>query len=337
MSDGTLCRRGFLAACAGAAVAATATACRTSDHAGSTAMSAQVPSTSLPLIVSTWPFGRPANEKALQTLLAGGSLLDAVVDGITVTENDLSVPSVGAGGAPNSEGVISLDACIMDGPTHKCGSVAAVEGILPVIRLARDVMEKTPHVLLVGDGARRFALAHGYPHTPMLTDDQRKAWLEWKAKNAPAGAAPPDSHDTIAMVVLGRDGNLAGGCSTSGRAYKLPGRVGDSPIIGSGLYVDNEVGAAGATGVGENVMRFCGSFQVVELMRAGADPQEACAETIRRIQRKHAPRTNLDINFLAIDKRGRFGAAGTRDGFTFAVTYQGYSQVLASAKVPDRV
>ncbi|MCC6231607.1 MAG: N(4)-(beta-N-acetylglucosaminyl)-L-asparaginase [Verrucomicrobiales bacterium] len=289
----------------------------------------------LPLVVSTWPFGKDANEKALQTLTAGRSLLDAVVEGITVTEYDLSVPSVGAGGAPNAEGVISLDACIMDGPTHHCGSVGAVEGILPAIRLARAVMEKTQHVMLVGDGARRFALANGFSHTPMLTDGQREAWLKWKAQNAPAGAAPPDSHDTIALVVLGADGNLAGGCSTSGRAYKLPGRVGDSPIIGSGLYVDNDVGAAGATGVGENVMRFCGSFQVVELMRAGAHPQEACAETIRRIQRKHAPGTRLDINFLAIDKRGRFGAAGSGAGFPFAVTYPGFSQVLSSAQVPD--
>jgi isoaspartyl peptidase/L-asparaginase-like protein (Ntn-hydrolase superfamily) len=286
--------------------------------------------------VSTWPFGKPANDQALAVLGQGGSLLDAIVQGITVTELDLAVTSVGAGGAPNAEGVVSLDACIMDGPSHRCGSVAAVEGIVPVIALARAVMEKTRHVLLVGDGARRFALANGFRETNLLIDSEREKWQRWKASRSPAGGAPPETHDTIALVILGADGNLAGGCSTSGLAYKLPGRVGDSPLIGSGLYVDNEVGAAGATGVGENIMRFCGSFQVVELMRAGAHPEAACAETIRRIQKKHAPGTNLDINFLAVDKQGRFGAAGTGAGFDYAVAHPGFSQVLRSAAVPPR-
>lgn len=264
--------------------------------------------------------------------------MDALVDGISVTERDLSVTSVGAGGDPNAEGVVSLDACIMDGPTHRCGSVAAVEGILPVIGLARAVMEKTRHVLLVGDGARRFALANGFQDTPLLTEEARRRWQAWKSRQSGAqpGSAPPDSHDTIAMVILGADGQLAGGCSTSGLSYKLAGRVGDSPIIGSGLYVDNEVGAAGATGVGENIMRFCGTFQVVELMRAGASPADACAETIRRIQRKHPAGTDLSINFLAIDRRGRFGAAGTGQGFPYSVTYPGYSEVLKSVGVPVR-
>jgi isoaspartyl peptidase/L-asparaginase-like protein (Ntn-hydrolase superfamily) len=288
-------------------------------------------------VVSTWPFGKPANEKALATLEAGGSLLDAVVAGITVAELDLGNTSVGAGGTPNSEGVVSLDACIMDGPTHKCGSVAGVEGIVPVIGVARAVMEKTRHVLLVGDGARRFALQQGFEDTNLLTDAARKAWLAWKEKQATAGSAPPLGHDTIALVILGADGNLVGGCSTSGLGYKLPGRVGDSPIIGSGLYVDNDIGAAGATGVGENIMRFCGSFQVVELMRAGASPGEACAETIRRIQKKHASGAPLDINFLAVDKQGQYGAAGTGKGFPYSVAYPGFSEVLPSIKVAPRI
>jgi isoaspartyl peptidase/L-asparaginase-like protein (Ntn-hydrolase superfamily) len=287
-------------------------------------------------VVSTWPFGKPANDKALATLRNGGSLLDAVVDGIALTELDLSVDSVGAGGTPNAEGVVSLDACIMDGPSHKCGSVAGVEGIVPVIAVARAVMEKTRHVLLVGDGARRFALQQGFAESDLLTPAKKQAWEAWKRRQATAGSAPPDSHDTIALVILGADGNLAGGCSTSGLAYKLPGRVGDSPIIGSGLYVDNDVGAAGATGVGENIMRFCGSFQVVELMRAGASPAEACAETIRRIQKKHPPGAPLDINFLAVDKQGRYGAAGTGNGFPYAVTFPGFSEVLHSVAVPPR-
>lgn len=289
--------------------------------------------------MSTWPFGRAANDRALSTLQAGGDLLDGIVEGITVTENDLSNTSVGRGGTPNADGAVSLDACIMDGRTHRCGSVAGVEGIVPVIRLARTVMEKTRHVMLVGDGARRFALAHGFTEVEMPTAGEREKWQRWKAKQegqTTAGATPPESHDTIAMVVLGADGNLVGGCSTSGLAYKLAGRVGDSPIIGSGLYVDNEVGAAGATGVGENIMRFCGSFQVVELMRSGAHPQEACAETIRRIQKKHPAGADLAINFLAIDKKGRFGAAGTGGGFPFSVTYPGYSEVLASEGVSPR-
>lgn len=330
-------RRAFLTSATAGAVLAGVSGCQSPQPARTTARTtARTAAAPAPLVVSTWPFGKPANDTALRTLEAGGSLLDAVVQGITVTEEDLSVTSVGAGGTPNSEGVVSLDACIMDGPTHRCGSVAGIEGILPVIAVARAVMERTRHVLLVGEGARRFALEQGFRDTRLLTDSERDKWLRWQAEQARAGAgaAPPEGHDTIAMVILGADGNLAGGCSTSGLAYKLPGRVGDSPIIGSGLYVDNDVGAAGATGVGENIMRFCGSFQVVERIRAGAHPQEACVETIRAIQRKHAPGTRLDINFLAIDKQGRYGAAGTGNGFEYAVTHPGRSEVLRSAAVP---
>lgn len=329
MNAAPIDRRTFLTAAAVTA-ATTMNACRT---APGRAPRAAAPT---PLIVSTWPFGKAANDTALKVLLEGRPLLDAVVDGIAVAEHDLSNTSVGAGGAPNADGVVSLDACIMDGPTHRGGSVAAVEGILPVIAVARAVMERTRHVMLVGEGARQFALSQGFSDTNLLTEASRQRWLEWKARQSPGTLPPPLSHDTIAMVILGADGNLVGGCSTSGLAYKLPGRVGDSPILGSGLYVDNEVGAAGATGVGENIMRFCGTFQVVERMRAGADPQEACIETIRHIQRKHPAGADLAIHFLAIDKRGRFGAAGTGSGFPFAVTYPGSSEVLPSAAVPPR-
>jgi len=331
-------RRTFLkastAAVASLCTVAHLTGC--ASHPGSQQPTRSAKTAPRPLVVSTWPFGKPANDKALATLQAGGSLLDAVVASITVTELDLSVTSVGAGGTPNADGVVSLDACIMDGPTHQCGSVAGVEGIVPVIGVARAVMEKTRHVLLVGDGARRFALQQGFQDSNLLTDSARNHWLEWKQKQSSAGSAPPEGHDTIALVILGADGDLVGGCSTSGLGYKLPGRVGDSPIIGSGLYVDNDVGAAGATGVGENIMRFCGSFQVVELMRAGASPAEACAETIRRIQKKHPSGAPLDINFLAVDKQGRYGAAGTGKGFPYAVAYSGFSEVLQSDAVPPR-
>ncbi|MFN0066466.1 MAG: N(4)-(beta-N-acetylglucosaminyl)-L-asparaginase [Limisphaerales bacterium] len=316
-------RREFLASTALAAGSAALAGCASTT---SSRMNQAAPQR--PVIISTWPFGRPANERALATLAAGGSGLDAVVDGIGVAESDLANSSVGKGGLPNAAGVVQLDACLMDGPTHKAGSVAGLEGIEHPIAVARRVMEKTRHVMLVGAGARQFALREGFPETDLLSDASRKAWEEWQAKQARAGGeARPEGHDTIALLVLGADGHLYGGCSTSGLAWKLPGRVGDSPIIGSGLYVDDEVGAAGATGIGENILRFCGSFQVVELMRAGADPTEACAETIRRIRRKHAPGTELAVNFIALAKDGRFGAAGSGPGFDYAVAWPGHSEV----------
>lgn len=283
-----------------------------------------------PLFVSTWPFGKPANEKALATLEGGGSLLDSIEQGIRLTEADPDNASVGLGGIPNAEGVVQLDACIMDGPGHRCGSVAAIEGIAHPITAARHVMEHTPHVLLVGDGAKKFALGQGLEPAELLTKERLEAWRSWRDKHHPA-----DNHDTIAMVGLAADGHLAGGCSTSGWGYKLPGRVGDSPIIGSGLYVDNSVGAAGSTGLGENVMRFCASFMVVENMRLGMTPEEACIAAIARIAKMDpTPPDELQINFVAIDKLGRYGAAGTGKGFEFAVTTANSSKVIASATAP---
>src|SRR5262249_4543312 len=209
----------------------------------------------VPLIVSTWPFGKPANDAALQALSAGGSIIDAVEKGISVTESDITNHYVGLSGDPNAAGVVQLDACIMSGPGHKASSVAALEGIRHPIAAARRVMEKTPHVMLVGEGARMFALAEGLESVPLDSRERYEAWQKRIPISAkPAGLGGKQTHDTIALLVLGADRTISGGCSTSGLAGKLPGRVGDSPIIGSGLYVDNEVGAAGATGVGENVM-----------------------------------------------------------------------------------
>lgn len=281
-------------------------------------------------MVSTWPFGKPANERALAVVEGGGSGLDAIVEGISLTEADLANQSVGAGGLPNSEGVVQLDACIMAGPGHRGGGVAALEGIAHPIAVARRVMDTTPHVLLVGEGAKQFALKEGFPEVELGTPQSLEAWRKWKA--AQEGGA---GHDTIAMLLLMPDGHVYGGCSTSGRAFKLPGRVGDSPILGSGLYVDDEVGAAGATGIGENVMRYCGSFQVVERMREGLTPGEACRETIRRIARQDPRGLDLSICFLALDKQGRYGAAGVGDGFDYAVAHPGRSEVLRSLAVRE--
>lgn len=281
-----------------------------------------------PLVISTWPFGKPANDRALEILQSGGSTLDAVEQGIRVTENSNN-SSVGLSGKPNAAGFPQLDACIMHGPGALGGSVAGLEGILHPISVARRIMEKTPHVMLVGRGARRFALAEGFESIDVSEYEAMER--KWEAEHPSAEVRPrdvnADNHDTIALLVLGADGTLSGGCSTSGLAGKMPGRVGDSPILGSGLYVDNEVGAAGATGVGENVMRHCGSFLIVEFMRAGMDPTTACQRAIDRIVAKEPAGKDLGINFIAVNKRGQFGAAGTAD-FPFAVTYPGSSEVL---------
>jgi isoaspartyl peptidase/L-asparaginase-like protein (Ntn-hydrolase superfamily) len=280
--------------------------------------------TARPLIISTWPFGLPGNERALEVINEGGSTLDAVEQGIRLVESAGNT-SVGLSGKPNVAGVVQLDACIMHGPGHQAGSVAGIEGIVHPITAARRVMEKTKHVMLVGDGARRFALEQGLESVDVENSaDRNSSTAKPNDGHLPAG---PDNHDTITLLILGPDGTVSGGCSTSGLAGKLPGRVGDSPIIGSGLYVDNEVGAAGATGVGENVMRYCASLLVVEAMRGGLHPTEACQKVIDRIKNSEPPGKDLSINFIAIDKQGRFGAAGTGE-FPYSVTYPGFSKVL---------
>jgi len=290
-----------------------------------------------PLIVSTWAFGKPANDAAMKALLGGGTVLDAVEQGIWVPESDRGNSSVGLGGMPNAAGVVQLDACIMSGEGHRAGSVAAIEGIRHPISAARRVMEKTPHVMLAGEGARMFALEQGLESVENNTTERYEAWRKKRAASAkPAAKASdknPGNHDTIALLVLGSDGNIAGGCSTSGWGGKLPGRVGDSPIIGSGLYVDNDVGAAGATGLGENVMRYCGSFLVVELMRQGMHPEEACLEALRRIARKDPKGMGISVSFVALDKQGRYGAAGSAKGFQFAVATKTSSRVLTGPGV----
>ncbi|HEY3861823.1 MAG TPA: N(4)-(beta-N-acetylglucosaminyl)-L-asparaginase [Verrucomicrobiae bacterium] len=277
-----------------------------------------------PLVVSTWPFGKPANDVALKILLGGGSILDAVEQGIWVVEDDASNKSVGLGGGANAAGFVQLDACIMSGPGHGAGCVAAIEGIRHPISAARRVMEKTKHVMLAGEGARVFALEEGLESVPV---DDRAFYEKWRKERSAQRTKKNEGHDTIALLALAADGTLAGGCSTSGMAGKLPGRVGDSPIPGSGLYVDNEVGAAGATGTGENTMRYCGSFMIVEFMRQGLSPRDAILKTIHRIVDSEK-RDDLHLNFIALDKHGRYAAAGTDSGFKYAAATRSQSVVL---------
>jgi N4-(beta-N-acetylglucosaminyl)-L-asparaginase len=289
--------------------------------------------------VSTWAGTQPAVAKSREIMLAGGKLLDAVEQGIRLEEANVRNSTVGIGGRPNADGVVQLDACIMNGPGHQAGAVGAIEDILHPISVARRIMETTKHVLLVGDGAQKFALENGFPKVQLLTDEQRQAWQDRESERQPKPAPAtlvPAQHDTIAMLGVDADGNLAGGCSTSGLGYKLAGRVGDSPIIGSGLYVDNEVGGAGATGVGENVMRYCGSFMVVEAMRHGKTPQQACEEVVRRIATKDPKALDeLHINFVAIDKSGRIGAAGTDEGFEMATADETQDTTQDAAWITD--
>ena len=289
-----------------------------------------------PCVISTWDFGVPANQAAWAILSKGGRALDAVEAGARIPEQDLKNHSVGKAGYPDRDGHVSLDASIMDDQGN-CGAVAALEHIAHPISVARAVMEKTPHVLLVGAGALQFAQEQGFSREELLTPESRAAWEAWKkdAKYAPkANSEVGDygktsgrlgtpggktNHDTIGMLALDAHGNLSGACTTSGMAWKLRGRVGDSPIIGAGLYVDNDVGGATSTGVGEEVIRNVGSFLVVELMRQGRSPQEACKEAVARILKKKPAAKDIQVGFLALSKTGEVGAWSIQKGFSYAL------------------
>jgi N4-(beta-N-acetylglucosaminyl)-L-asparaginase len=283
-------------------------------------------------------------------LHSGADPLDAVIEGVAMVEEDPGDTSVGFGGLPNEEGVVELDAAVMHGPSHRAGAVAALRSIKTPSRVARLVMERTDHVLLVGEGALRFARAHGFREEDLLTETARQQWLQWKerssetddwlpddsAKHQKSGrltpwVPPEDSrtrhHGTVHISALDRSGNLAGATSTSGLSYKIPGRVGDSPIIGAGLYVDNEVGAAGSTGRGEANLVNCSTVMIVEWMRDGATPEEACLEACRRIVRhNHLPRLqnsrgepSFDVRFFALKANGEYGGGQIFSGGSMAV------------------
>ncbi|MBS1600535.1 MAG: N(4)-(beta-N-acetylglucosaminyl)-L-asparaginase [Bacteroidetes bacterium] len=293
--------------------------------------------TGKPIVISTWDFGKPANAEAWKVLSTGGRALDAVEAGVKIPEADPNIQTVGYGGLPDRDGHVTLDACIMD-ENGGCGSVMCLEHIVHPISVARMVMEKTPHVVLVGEGALQFALANGFKKENLLTPKSEKDWKEWlkSSKYEPvinienklanistSTAVMPGSefnHDTIGMVALDAKGNLSGACTTSGLAFKMHGRVGDSPIIGAGLFVDNEVGAATSTGVGEEVIRIVGSHLVVELLRQGMSPEDACKKAVERIVNRNPEKAKtLQVGFLALKKNGEFGAYAIQKGFSYAV------------------
>lgn len=281
-----------------------------------------------PIVVSTWDFGKAANTEAWKILSAGGKVVDAVEAGVKIPEADPNNQSVGYGGLPDRDGRVTLDACIMDGSNLACGSVACIEHIVHPISVAKLVMQKTPHVMLVGDGALQFALENGFTKTNLLTPKSERDWKEWlkKAEYKPVInvekklTGDKNNHDTIGMIAIDATGNIGGACTTSGLAYKMHGRVGDSPIIGAGLYADSEVGAATSSGMGEEVIRTCGSHTVVELMRQGYSPEEACKKAVERIITRNPERAKtLQVGFLAINKKGEFGAYAIHKGFNYSV------------------
>ncbi|MFO0846968.1 MAG: isoaspartyl peptidase/L-asparaginase [Gemmataceae bacterium] len=307
-----------------------------------------------PVVIATWPFGKTAADIALPQLAAGKPALDAVIAGAQAVELDPTVRSVGVGAVGNRVCTISRDACVMDGKTLSCGAVAAVENVRKVAALARLVMEKTPHVLLAGEGALWFALQNGFPLETLHTPESVKAWYDGhpaNRKKGQPGDPPPavinapeeinvpideNNHDTVTVLGLDATGTLGGVCTTSGLAYKLPGRVGDSPIIGAGLYVDDQAGAAGATGTGEEIIRVGGSFFVVEQMRAGKSPQEACEAAVRRVNAVAVRRGKHPANvaFLAVDPKGTVGAAATlRTNFQYAVGRAGKVELVKAKEI----
>ena len=289
-----------------------------------------------PIVLSTWSPNVKANAGAWSVLEKGGRALDAVEKGVKITEADPSDQSVGYGGLPDRDGIVTLDACVMD-ELGNCGAVMAIEQIMHPVSVARLVMEKTPHVQLVGKGALQFALSQGFKKQNLLTPESEKAWRQWlktskydpmitvenikeEVKKQGHRKADIHNHDTIGMLALDAAQNLSGACSTSGMAYKMHGRVGDSPIIGAGLFVDNEVGAATSTGVGEEVVRVCGSHTIVELMRQGYSPEEACKKTVERIVKRNGNNArNVQVGFIALNKKGEFGAYAVAKGFNYGV------------------
>ena len=287
---------------------------------------------SLPIVISTWNHGLPANEAAWDILNKGGYSLDAVEAGVRIPEGDPNVITVGYGGIPDASGKVTLDACIMD-EKGRAGSVGCLENIKHPISVARLVMENTPHVMLTGRGAFEFAIENGFKKEKLLTPEMKKAWKKWKKEEREFSTKInienqlQENHDTIGMLAIDKEGRISGACTTSGMGYKMTGRVGDSPIIGAGLFVDGEVGGAAATGSGELVMKTLGSFLVVELMRNGKTPSEACELAVKRIAKKIPDYENHQVGFIALNKLGEYGSFCIQPGFNFAVKTNNISKL----------
>lgn len=285
------------------------------------------------IVISTWKHGLPANEVAAKILMSGKNALDAVERGVRVSEADPDVKGVGYGGYPDDTGCVTLDASIMNSQGN-AGAVAFLQNIKHPISVARKVMEETDHVLLVGEGALAFAKLQGFKEENLLTDRARKAYLNWKANLSESDNwFPPvseENHDTIGMIAQDGTGDLAGACTTSGLAWKIHGRVGDSPIIGAGMYVDNEIGGAAATGRGEAAIKIAGSFLVVECMRRGASPQDAIAEALKRVIKANHGDPKFQLAFVALNKKGDFGALSLHKNFQYALYKDGVNKLYDS-------
>ena len=271
--------------------------------------------------ISTWKTTE-ANLMAGSLLEKGVDALSAAVSGVAIEEENPKNSTVGYGGAPDRSGIVTLDACVMN-HMGDCGSVIAVENIINVARLAKDVMEKTPHVMLAGKGAQEFAISEGYKKEDLLTQKSKEDWKKWLESEDYKPIINIENHDTIGMLCLDKNNNISGACSTSGLAYKMKGRVGDSPIIGSGLFIDNKIGGAVATGLGEEVVKTVGSFLVVELMRQGKSPQEACESAVKRIVKSNSQKDKFQVAYIAINKNGEVGSYSIEPGFTFMDYYNG--------------
>jgi N4-(beta-N-acetylglucosaminyl)-L-asparaginase len=287
-----------------------------------------------PRIISTWNHGLDANKKAWEVLKNGQGGLSAVEEGVKVTEADPNVRSVGLGGYPDRDGIVTLDACIMDKDSN-CGSVSYLQNINHPISFARHVMEDTPHVMLSGSGALDFAISKGFKQENLLTEASKNDWIKWKEKSDYKPVINIENHDTISMLLIDENRDLYGACTTSGAAWKMHGRVGDSPIIGAGLFLDNEVGAAAATGLGEAIIKTSGSAMVVELMRQGQSPLEACKTIVDRISKIHmnSPEWEyLQVGFIALNKNGEYAGYSLRKGFNFSLQDEINKDLLIDAK-----
>jgi len=299
----------------GMVAGATALACKDTKNPQETVSTTGITAKgTIPLVIATWNVPQ-ATAKAWEVLQEGKSALDAIEAGCMVEEANAEGQSVGIGGLPDRDGNVTLDACIMN-KEGNYGAVVYLQNIVHPISVARKVMEDTPHVILAGKGAEQFAVSAGFKQEDLLTEASKKAWSKWKETSKYKPIINIENHDTIGMLAIDKNGDISGGCTTSGLAYKLAGRVGDSPIIGSGLFIDNEVGGAAATGLGEEVLKTVGSFLIVELMRQGKSPQQACEEAIGRIVSKNKNYKDFQVGYIAVNKKGETGTYCIHDGFS---------------------